>query len=256
MLAVDALVVSYGAIQALRGVSLTVGRGEYVGVIGPNGAGKTTLLLALSGALSIAGGRVALDGEDLARVPQHQRVGRGIAIVPEGREVFGPLSVLENLELGAYHRRRTAPRAEVRADLEMVLELFPVLRQRVRQLAATLSGGEQQMLAVGRALMSRPRLLPDPHDCAAERGQHLLGALALRGRAGRQHDERALFRRPPGPEHGCVDEGDVVLAGKCGEALRGGQSYCGRLGPERARLEHGQRLLHGLLDGRPVGEHG
>ena len=159
MLAVDALVVSYGAIQALRGVSLTVGRGEYVGVIGPNGAGKTTLLLALSGALSIAGGRVALDGEDLARVPQHQRVGRGIAIVPEGREVFGPLSVLENLELGAYHRRRTAPRAEVRADLEMVLELFPVLRQRVRQLAATLSGGEQQMLAVGRALMSRPRLL-------------------------------------------------------------------------------------------------
>ncbi len=159
MLAVEDLVVSYGHIQALRGVSLTVERGEYVGVIGPNGAGKTTLLLALSGALPIAAGRITLDGEDLARVPQHLRVGRGVAIVPEGREVFGPLSVLENLELGAYHRRRTASRAEVRADLEGVLDLFPVLRQRTRQLAATLSGGEQQMLAIGRALMSQPRLL-------------------------------------------------------------------------------------------------
>ncbi|PYN11618.1 MAG: ABC transporter ATP-binding protein, partial [Candidatus Rokuibacteriota bacterium] len=152
MLAVEELVVAYGRIQALRGVSLTVGRGEYVGVIGPNGAGKTTLLLALSGALPVAAGRIVLDGEDLARVPPHARVSRGVAIVPEGREVFGPLSVRENLELGAYHRRRTAPRAEVRADLEMVLDLFPVLRGRSRQLAATLSGGEQQMLAVGRAL--------------------------------------------------------------------------------------------------------
>jgi branched-chain amino acid transport system ATP-binding protein len=159
VLAVEDLVVAYGRIQALRGVSLTVARGEYVGVIGPNGAGKTTLLLALSGALPVAAGRIVLDGEDLARVPAHARVARGVAIVPEGREVFGPLSVRENLELGAYHRRRTAPRAQVRADLEMVLDLFPVLRGRSRQLAATLSGGEQQMLAVGRALMSRPRLL-------------------------------------------------------------------------------------------------
>jgi branched-chain amino acid transport system ATP-binding protein len=159
MLVVEDLVVAYGGIQALKGVSLRVERGEYVGVIGPNGAGKTTLLLALSGALPVRSGRIALDGEDLAGVPQHRRVSRGVAIVPEGREVFGPLSVRENLELGAYHRRRTSPRAEVRADLEMVLDLFPVLRQRTRQLAATLSGGEQQMLAVGRALMSRPRLL-------------------------------------------------------------------------------------------------
>ncbi len=159
MLVVEDLVVAYDGIQALKGVSLRVERGEYVGVIGPNGAGKTTLLLALSGALPVQSGRIAVDGEDLAGVPQHQRVSRGVAIVPEGREVFGPLSVLENLELGAYHRRRTSPRAEVRADLEMVLDLFPVLRQRTGQLAATLSGGEQQMLAVGRALMSRPRLL-------------------------------------------------------------------------------------------------
>jgi branched-chain amino acid transport system ATP-binding protein len=159
VLAVEGLQVAYGRIRALKGVSLGVGRGESVGVIGPNGAGKTTLLLCLSGALPAEAGRVTFDGEDLLRVPQHARVGRGIAIVPEGREVFGPLSVLENLELGAYHRRRTGTRAEVRSDLEMVFELFPALRGRRCQLAATLSGGEQQMLAIGRALMSRPRLL-------------------------------------------------------------------------------------------------
>jgi branched-chain amino acid transport system ATP-binding protein len=158
MLTVEQLTVSYGHIEALKGVSLGVKRGEFVGVIGPNGAGKTTLLLALSGAVPVRSGRVLLDGEDLTATPQHLRVARGMAIVPEGRQVFGPLTVLENLQLGAYHRRK-APPAEARADLDMVLELFPVLRARTAQLAATLSGGEQQMLAIGRALMSRPRLL-------------------------------------------------------------------------------------------------
>ncbi len=157
-LTVERLTVSYGRIDALKGVSLHVDAGEFVGVIGPNAAGKTSLLMALSGAVPAKSGRIVFDGEDLTRTPQHLRVARGIAIVPEGREVFGPLTVLENLELGAYHRRR-APRTEVRADLEMILELFPLLRQRTTQLAATLSGGEQQMLAIGRALMSRPRLL-------------------------------------------------------------------------------------------------
>ncbi len=158
MLAVERLTVAYGHIEALKDASLTVERGEFIGVIGPNGAGKTTLLLALSGAVPPSSGRILLDGEDLGRVAHHERVRRGIAIVPEGRQVFGPLTVLENLELGAYHRRRR-PRAETQQDLEMVLDLFPVLRTRTRQLAATLSGGEQQMLAIGRALMGRPRLL-------------------------------------------------------------------------------------------------
>jgi len=158
MLAVEELTVAYGNIQALKGVSLRVETGEMVGVIGPNGAGKTTLLLTLSGALSASGGRILFENEDLTRVPQRERVGRGIAIVPEGRDVFGPLTVMENLELGAYHRRRGS-RAAVRADLGLVLALFPPLARRTRQLAATLSGGEQQMLAIGRALMSRPRLL-------------------------------------------------------------------------------------------------
>ncbi len=158
MLVVERLAVSYGGSQALRGVSLTVNRGEFVSVIGPNGAGKTTLLLALSGAVPPSAGHILFDGEDLTRVSQHERVRRGIAIVPEGRQVFGPLTVRENLELGAYHRGGFS-RSEVRRDLEMVCALFPILAVRRNQRAATLSGGEQQMLAIARALMSRPHLL-------------------------------------------------------------------------------------------------
>jgi len=158
VLEVRDLKVSYDQIKALKGVSMRVDRGEFVGVIGANGAGKTSLLMALSGAVRASGGNVTLDGKDVTDLPQHLRVGHGIAIVPEGRQVFGPLTVMENLELGGFHRRGTA-RAEIVRDQEMMLDLFPILRQRARQLAATLSGGEQQMLAIGRALMSRPRLL-------------------------------------------------------------------------------------------------
>ena len=158
MLDVKNLKVSYGRIEALGNVSIRVGPGEFVGVIGSNGAGKTSLLMALSGAVPVAGGSIVFDGEDVTRLPQHLRVGRGIAIVPEGRQVLGPLTVMENLELGAYPRRR-APRAEIMRDRDMVLDLFPILGERARQIAATLSGGQQQMLAIGRALMSRPRLL-------------------------------------------------------------------------------------------------
>jgi branched-chain amino acid transport system ATP-binding protein len=158
VLEVKDLKLSYGQIEALKGVSLRIGRGEFVGVIGANGAGKTSLLMALSGAVRVRGGSVTLDGQDVTHLPQHLRVANGIAIVPEGRQVFGPLTVMENLELGGFHRRGAA-KAEIVRDQEMMLDLFPVLRQRARQLAATLSGGEQQMLAIGRALMSRPRLL-------------------------------------------------------------------------------------------------
>jgi branched-chain amino acid transport system ATP-binding protein len=158
VLEVRDLKVSYGQIEALKGVSMRIDRGEFVGVIGANGAGKTSLLMALSGAVRAKGGSVMLDGRDVTHLPQHLRAGHGIAIVPEGRQVFGPLTVMENLELGGFHRRG-ASRTEIVRDQEMMLELFPILRQRARQLAATLSGGEQQMLAVGRALMSRPRLL-------------------------------------------------------------------------------------------------
>lgn len=158
MLEVRDLKVSYGRIEALKKVSLRVGKGEFVGVIGSNGAGKTSLLMAISGAVSLSGGNISFDGEDITHLPQHMRVTRGIAIVPEGRQVLGPLTVMENLELGGYPRRGGS-RAEIARDLDMILDLFPILRQRARQLAATLSGGEQQMLAIGRALMSRPKLL-------------------------------------------------------------------------------------------------
>ena len=158
VLEVRDLKVSYGQIDALKGVSMRIDRGEFVGVIGANGAGKTSLLMALSGAVRTRGGSVTLDGRDMTHMPQHLRVGNGIAIVPEGRQVFGPLTVMENLELGGFHRRGNS-RAEIVGDQEMILDLFPILRRRARQIAATLSGGEQQMLAIGRALMSRPRLL-------------------------------------------------------------------------------------------------
>jgi len=156
LLAVDGVKVSYGAIQALRGVSLTVGQGEVVALIGANGAGKTSTLRAVSGMLKPVGGRITFKGEDTTGVKAHQLVPRGMAHAPEGRGVFPNLTVLENLELGAYLRRDAEG---IAADLEKSYLLFPRLKDRRKQLAGTLSGGEQQMLAIARALLSRPTLL-------------------------------------------------------------------------------------------------
>jgi branched-chain amino acid transport system ATP-binding protein len=156
VLSVEGLRVSYGAIEALRGVSLEVLPGQVVALIGANGAGKTTTLRAVSGMLRPAGGAVRLFGEEVTSLPSHRLVARGMAHAPEGRGIFLNLTVGENLELGAYLRR---DRDGIRADLERSFALFPVLAERRGQVAGTLSGGEQQMLAVARALMSRPRLL-------------------------------------------------------------------------------------------------
>ena len=156
LLAIRDLDVAYGAIQALRGVSLEVGDGEIVTLIGANGAGKTTLLRTISGLLTARRGSIRLGEAELTRLPAHRIVGLGVSQVPEGRIVFANLSVRDNLDLGAYLRR---DRSQVRADLERVYTLFPRLKERERQRAGTLSGGEQQMLAIGRALMSRPRVL-------------------------------------------------------------------------------------------------
>ncbi len=149
--------VSYGSIRALRGVSLTVPKGTICAVVGANGAGKTTMLNAICGLRTLTGGRVTLDGQDVTAVPAHDLVPLGLVQVPEGRRVFGRLTVRENLSMGAFRRRN--PRAVLAAELDRVLALFPRLRERLAQLAGTLSGGEQQMLAMGRALMSRPRTL-------------------------------------------------------------------------------------------------
>ena len=155
MLRVTALESRYGRIPALKGIDLRVGAGELVALVGANGAGKTTLLRAISGVQPIAAGRIEFCGEDVTAAPPEARVRRGMVQVPEGRQVFGPLSVVDNLRLGAYRRAR----AESAASLERVYAMFPDLAERRAQPAGTLSGGQQQMLAIGRALMAQPRLL-------------------------------------------------------------------------------------------------
>jgi len=145
----------YGAIEALKGVSLTVEPKEVVTLIGANGAGKSTTLRSISGLTPASAGRITFEGEDITRVPAHDVVGRGIALAPEGRHCFARMSVRENLDLGAYHRRRE----DLADDMDRVFTLFPRLKERENQKAGTMSGGEQQMLAIGRALMARPRLL-------------------------------------------------------------------------------------------------
>jgi len=155
LLDVKALKVAYGGINAVKGIDLTVGAGEMVALIGANGAGKTTTLKAICGLLPHAG-MVKLRGENVSNCSAYQLVARGLALVPEGRGVFGRLTVHENLQIGAYMRRDSAT---VRTDLERIYGLFPHLAQRRTQTGGTLSGGEQQMLAIGRALMSRPSLL-------------------------------------------------------------------------------------------------
>ena len=145
----------YGSIEALKGVSLTVDEGEVVTLIGSNGAGKSTTLRSISGLTPASAGKITFAGDDITRVPAHHIVGHGIALSPEGRHCFPRMTVRENLDLGA-HRRRGP---EIAQDLDRVFSLFPRLRERERQKAGTMSGGEQQMLAIGRALMARPRLL-------------------------------------------------------------------------------------------------
>ena len=156
MLTLDNVNVFYGGIHALRDVSLRVEAGEVVTLIGANGAGKSTTLRAITGLLTPRGGRIRFEGADITGLPAHQLVERGISMAPEGRGIFANLTVLENLEMGAYRVRN---QAQIRNDIERGFSLFPRLRERVKQRSGTLSGGEQQMLAIARALMSRPKLL-------------------------------------------------------------------------------------------------
>jgi branched-chain amino acid transport system ATP-binding protein len=155
LLEVDDIHTHYGAIEALKGVSLTVEEGEVVTLIGSNGAGKSTTLRSISGLTAASGGKIVFEGEEITREPAHVIVSRGIALSPEGRHCFHRMTVRENLDLGAFCRRGP----EIADDLERVFDLFPRLQERENQKAGTMSGGEQQMLAIGRALMARPRLL-------------------------------------------------------------------------------------------------
>ncbi|MGA5300624.1 ABC transporter ATP-binding protein [Nucisporomicrobium flavum] len=146
----------YGRIQALHGISMTVGEGEIVALIGANGAGKTTTMRAISGLRPVAQGSIRFNGEDITKMRADLRVVRGVSQSPEGRGIFPGMTVRENLEMGAYTRRN---RAEIKEDMDRAFTLFPRLKEREKQVGGTMSGGEQQMLAVGRALMSRPKLL-------------------------------------------------------------------------------------------------
>jgi branched-chain amino acid transport system ATP-binding protein len=156
LLEVTGLRVAYGGIQAVRSITFHVKQGEMVALIGANGAGKTSTLKALARLLNAAGGSVRYCGKEISALPPHRLISEGIALVPEGRGVFPRMSIVENLLMGAYCRK---DKAEIAADTDHVFSLFPRLKERAQQLAGTLSGGEQQMLAIGRALMSRPKLL-------------------------------------------------------------------------------------------------
>ena len=156
MLKIDDINVYYGAIHAIKGISLTVNQGEIVTLIGANGAGKSTTLRTISGLLKPKTGSITFQGQDIAGTPAHKIVGLGISQVPEGRRIFTEMTVMENLDLGAFIRK---DKDGIAADKKRVFELFPRLEERQDQIAGTLSGGEQQMLAMGRALMSRPKLL-------------------------------------------------------------------------------------------------
>jgi len=149
--------VFYGKIEAIKGISVTVNQGEIVTLIGANGAGKTTTLKTISGLRPVSSGSIIFDGQDISNIPAHKRVELGLSQSPEGRGIFPGMTVLENLEIGKYFRKERS--AEMSEDLEKVYHLFPRLKERMKQAGGTLSGGEQQMLAIGRALMARPKLL-------------------------------------------------------------------------------------------------
>jgi branched-chain amino acid transport system ATP-binding protein len=161
LLKVENLVVNYGAIRALRGISFEVGKGEIITLIGANGAGKSTTLHAISNIIKKTSGMVTLDGKDISSAQPDSIVASGLVQVPEGRRIFANLSVRDNLEMGAYSRRSVtmSEKQAIKKDMEKVFDVFPRLKDRIRQIGGTLSGGEQQMLAVGRALMASPRLL-------------------------------------------------------------------------------------------------
>jgi branched-chain amino acid transport system ATP-binding protein len=221
LLEVQGLRVAYGGIQAVKGVSFEVREGELVSLIGANGAGKTTTLKAITGTQPAADGRIAVLGRDIRGQGAWDLVRQGLVMVPEGRGTFTRMTILENLQMGAFTRRD----AEVQADIERVFEIFPRLKERARQLAGTMSGGEQQMLAMGRALMARPKLLlldepsmglsPIMVDKIFEvvRDIHARGTTVL---LVEQNASRALALADRGY---VMDSGEITMQGPAGELL-------------------------------------
>jgi len=221
VLAVDALECRYGKVAAVRGLSLEVRRGELVTLIGANGAGKTTTLKAISGVLAPSAGRIAFEGEDITHAPARRVLELGIAHCPEGRRVFPYMSVRENLELGCYLRR---DRPGIEADMRRIYERFPILAERRDQAAGTLSGGEQQMLAISRALMSRPKLVlfDEPSLGLApnmvERTFDIIRQIRAEGVTVVMVEQNALAALELSDRSYVLEQGQVALTGT-GEAL-------------------------------------
>lgn len=221
-LIIENLYVSYGAIKALKGVSLTVEEGEIVTIIGSNGAGKTTLVRSLSGVIPKQSGKIIYQGIDLTKSDPHHIVSTGLVQVPEGRLIFQNLTVRENLELGSYCRKKSAL---VKSDLEEVFEFFPRLKERIKQPADTLSGGEQQMLAIGRALMARPKLLllDEPSLGLApnlvQQIFKILKAIHEKGVAILLIEQDAFLALRTATRGYVMETGRIVLEGKSGELL-------------------------------------
>src|SRR5579863_5361954 len=217
LLEVNEIHAHYGGIEELRGVSLSVDEGEVVTLIGSNGAGKSTTLRAITGLTPASSGSVVIDGEDVTRVPAHEIVDRGIALSPEGRHCFSRMTVRENLALGAYRRRKDTSVAE---DLERVFELFPRLKEREKQKAGTMSGGEQQMLAIGRALMAKPKilLLDEPSMGIApilvQRIYQKIGEINRLGMAILLVEQNANYALEAAKRGYVLETGRVVLAGE------------------------------------------
>jgi branched-chain amino acid transport system ATP-binding protein len=236
MLEVRDLRVAYGRIEAVRGVSFRVAPGQVVTLIGSNGAGKTTTLRALSGLLRPTAGEILFEGERIERLPAHRIVERGIAHAPEGRRLFARMTVKENLDLGAYLRR---DQRAVGTDLERVYELFPILAERRTQAAGTLSGGEQQMLAIGRALMSRPRLLllDEPSmglsPLAMQRIFATLAGLKADGTTLLLVEQNAQGALALADEGHVLETGRVVLSGTATDLLRDDQVRKAYLGEDQ-----------------------
>jgi len=223
LLEVRGLKVSYGGINAVKGIDLDVRDGELVTLIGCNGAGKTTTLKALTGLVKPAAGHVLYNGEDIKALPPYQLVRRGVALVPEGRGVFGRLTVGENLAMGAYVRR---DRRAVTDDLERVCEHFPILAERRRQMAGTLSGGEQQMLAIARALMARPRLMlfDEPSlglaPTVVETTFGIIADIRRRGTTVLMVEQNAYLALRMADRGYVMETGRIVLEGPAAELLR------------------------------------
>jgi branched-chain amino acid transport system ATP-binding protein len=223
LLVLDKLAVAYGEIRAVKGIDVVVGRGELVCLIGANGAGKTTTLKGICGLQPVRSGTIRYDGEDVTGMRSFKLVRRGLAMVPEGRGVFGGLTIEENLAMGAYIR---SDRAGIAADLAHVYSLFPRLQERRRQTAGTLSGGEQQMLAIGRALMSRPKLLllDEPSMGLAplmvQKVFETVLAVARSGVTILLVEQNAKLALEVSSRGYVMESGEITLAGNAGDLLR------------------------------------